>query len=331
MEGTLLELSFCLVEATKKGLEAAGVEVAKEGLKEGGRAFFSQTTQQIMNSWTKLLSAISGTGASFLTTNVGKAALNGSLAAFTTLGSVVLSRDKRRALAKGIPSIAISLIPGIGIPSAIALNLGTTLIVDQIYARIRESVEIPRVPVRQVEPEVQSIDHLMLELAEKLKKIKEKVPEIVPAPANGDSNGDPDPFGILTILKKFNLISKAYQMKSKKISSTNFSQELLAANEVIETYEKTTTKTTIELKNLLQNIEERLHRLLDQPKEDNIVQKERDENEKKMLLRHIIDSLNCIEKINDELRAKFEEMFELPGGLAEYEEGLQQEIETLNK
>lgn len=76
-------------------------------------------------------------GGTFLATSIGQSVLAGGMSSVGAVGAAIFSKDKKRALARGIPSVLIALIPGVGIPLAIGANVVSGLVVDKIYTTIQ--------------------------------------------------------------------------------------------------------------------------------------------------------------------------------------------------
>jgi len=117
-------------------------QAVTQGTKEIVKDMTKQTTKSLLSS-----------GAS--------AMIGGSLAAVTTAVEMAYADDRMRTLAVNVPCIAIAMIPGLGLPMAIASSVGAKMItgklVDHMMAvpgKVGEQAKMPHHSMADEPPEI---------------------------------------------------------------------------------------------------------------------------------------------------------------------------------
>ena len=70
---------------------------------------------------------------------IGKSALHSSLSTMFSTCQVVLSSNKKKALSKVLPGVALALIPGVGLLAGIAMGIGSSYLGEKVYNEVLSS------------------------------------------------------------------------------------------------------------------------------------------------------------------------------------------------
>jgi len=141
-----------MIQTTKTGLIEAGKQVTKQAVMQTTKTGLIEVSKRATVETGKSLIANTAkqTGAA-VTKNVlgqaSKAALGGAIGTVTGVAEIAFSENRARSFWQVLPTVGISLIPGIGIPAAIGLSVVSRMISTTIY----DSINAPAPTLAPVE------------------------------------------------------------------------------------------------------------------------------------------------------------------------------------
>lgn len=250
-----------------------------------------------------------GHSSTFIATSVGQSVLAGGMSSIGAIGGAIFSKDKKRALARGVPSVIIALIPGIGIPLAIGANVVSGLVVDKIYTMIQNkhyfdlSLFIP-------ESVCSSLDSLISKITKKLNMISANFIMI--------KSSDWDMSRVFVIAGKFKkrqkMFEKAVDEKFKITTESNFGEYLLMARELFREKVIDISDATKEVDEVIEHLEKYLALLTSNDDNDNLKSYKKAHRKD---VKVTTDVINALKPLNEELKEKISN--ELKNGLEKYE------------
>jgi len=103
---------------------------------------------------------------------IGKSTLHASFSMMFTTCQVVLSSNKKKALSKVIPGLALALIPGVGLLAGIAMGIGSSWLGEKVYNSVLSSRTVG------VDYRIFLPDKLLCDIDEKIAMLSVKIQQM---------------------------------------------------------------------------------------------------------------------------------------------------------